>query len=133
MALSKYNKTVYVNNSAPYLSADNLNNTEDGIEAVTDEVIKQAGEIALKADKTDLPDLTEYVTKTELNNGLATKADASSIPNMALYETKTELETTLKSYAKTTDIPTDFYTKAETDAAIQSAIDGLNKANGVSF
>ena len=39
MALSPYTKTVYVNDQAPAQNDTNLNNTEDGIEAVTDEVI----------------------------------------------------------------------------------------------
>ena len=39
MALTAYTKTVYVNDQAPAQNATNLNNTEDGIEDVTDEVI----------------------------------------------------------------------------------------------
>lgn len=34
----EYAKTVWVNNSQPYINADNLNNIEDGIAACADEI-----------------------------------------------------------------------------------------------
>jgi len=46
MALTPYVKTVYLNDQAPPLDEINLNNSEDGIEAVSDEVIAQGNVIA---------------------------------------------------------------------------------------
>ena len=46
MALTAYTKTVYLNGQAPARNDTNLNNTEDGVEAVTNEAILHASYIS---------------------------------------------------------------------------------------
>ena len=45
MALTAYTKTVYLNGQAPARNDTNLNNTEDGVEAVTDEAMLHASRL----------------------------------------------------------------------------------------
>lgn len=45
--MNSYNKTTWINGQAPALSAENLNNIENGIEAVTNEVIKSVQNVQL--------------------------------------------------------------------------------------
>ena len=45
--MNSYNKTVWINGQAPALSAENLNKIEDGLETVTNEVIKSVQNVQL--------------------------------------------------------------------------------------
>lgn len=111
--MNKYTKTTYVNDSEPYLCAENLNNTEDGLETVTDEVINLETVVDTKASKTDLDtkadksDLDAKADKAELEakadkTALDEKANKSDIPDVSVYAKTTDIEA---SYAKKTEIP----------------------------
>ena len=46
--------------------------------------------LSTKADRSELPDMSNYATKPELNN----KADRSELPDMSNYATQGELQST---------------------------------------
>lgn len=89
-----------------------------------------------KADKTELPDLTDYYTKTQTDSLLSQKADQATtytktevdnqlatkinIGALNAYYDKTDIDNMLSNYAETSDLPdmTNYYTKSEIDATI---------------
>ena len=88
--MQEYKKTAWVNDAEPYINAENLNNIEQGIEAVTNEVTEVEESLTEYAKKGDIPadtvnhtELQEYA-KTEavtaLETELETKADKDALP-----------------------------------------------------
>ena len=89
-----------------------------------------------KADIADIPDLTDYYTKTQTDSLLAQKADTATtytktevdnqlatkinIGALNAYYNKTDIDNMLSNYAETSDLPdmTNYYTKTEIDATI---------------
>ena len=67
--------------------------------AVTSEGVSNA--LAPKADRSELPDMTNYYDKTETDDLLDQKADTSDLPDMSYYYTKSETDTALASKANT--------------------------------
>lgn len=61
--------------------------------AVTSEGVNNA--LAPKADRSELPDMTNYYDKTETDDLLDQKADTSDLPDMSNYYTKSETDTAL--------------------------------------
>lgn len=112
--MNRYTKTTYVNDSEPYLCAENLNNTEDGIEAVTDGLIDlqavvdtkaSTADLDTKADKSeleayakkaDIPDVSDFVKEAELDV-YAKKTDIPDISTLATKEALEQAETSLES------------------------------------
>lgn len=111
------------------------------------------GKLALKADKSEIPDTSEFITKEEYNpKELATakaltqlnetKADKTEIPDVSTFATKTELNAkantadlaavaTSGSYNDLTDKPsipdtTNLATKTELNAKQDALISGTN-------
>lgn len=111
------------------------------------------GKLALKADKTELPDTSEFITKAEYNpKELATakaltqlnetKADKTEIPDVSTFATKTELNAkantadlaavaTSGSYNDLTNKPsipdtTNLATKSELNAKQDALVSGTN-------
>ena len=91
-----------------------------------DKIYQSKGNYALK---TDIPDMSEYAKKSDIENynpidvsSFVTKNDVSS------FVTNTELDNkhyltehqSLAEYAKKTDLPTDFYSKAAIDTSYNS-------------
>lgn len=56
-----------------------------------------------KADRSELPDMTNYYNKTETDTLLDDKADVSDLPDMSNYYTKTETDTALGDKVNTSD------------------------------
>lgn len=99
--MEKYTKTIWVNDSAPYIAADNLNHIEEGIEAVTDGAANIEASLSDYAKKSDIPG--DVVTHEEITTTLEEYAKKADLPtDFVKHE---ELETTLGSYAKKTDLP----------------------------
>lgn len=69
--------------------------------AVTSEGVNNA--LAPKADRSELPDMTNYYDKTETDGLLDQKADTSDLPDMSDYYTKSETDTALNDKVDTTD------------------------------
>lgn len=69
--------------------------------AVTSEGVNNA--LAPKADRSELPDMTDYYDKTETDDLLDQKADASDLPDMSNYYTKSETDTALGGKVNTSD------------------------------
>lgn len=106
--------------------------------AVTSEGVNNA--LAPKADRSELPDMTNYYDKTETDDLLDEKADASDLPDMSNYYTKTETDTALAG-KNATNIPisssdptntkdyidTGLSGKADTTSAVQIATYRFNK------
>ena len=69
--------------------------------AVTSEGIATA--LGNKADRSELPDMTNYYDKTETDDLLDQKADTSDIPDMSNYYTKSETDNALDDKVNTTD------------------------------
>lgn len=69
--------------------------------AVTSEGVNNA--LASKADRSELPDMSNYYNKTETDTLLDDKADVSDLPDMSNYYTKTETDTALDDKVNTTD------------------------------
>ncbi len=154
--MNKYTKTTYINDSEPYLSAENLNNTENGLEAVTDEVIDLETLVDTKASKTDLdekanksdiPDVSIYAKTSDVETSYAKKTEIPDITPLAskdaLEQAKTTLEEEIDTKADASSIPT----KLPTPNAFKMTIDGttytfdgsseviieLDSANGKAF
>lgn len=82
-----YDPTVYVNDSAPDIDADNLNKAEQGIKAAADaaaaaqstanaaatkeSVDALTTEVGKKADKTDIPSIAGLAKQTDLDAAIA--------------------------------------------------------------
>lgn len=58
--MNSYNKTVWINGQAPALSAENLNNIENGLEAVTNEVINSVQNVQLSGS-TQYPNVNSAI------------------------------------------------------------------------
>ena len=71
--------------------------------AVTSEGIATA--LGNKADRSELPDMTNYYDKTETDELLDDKADVSDLPDMSNYYTKSETDTALDGKADKTQLP----------------------------
>ena len=69
--------------------------------AVTSEGVNNA--LAPKADRSELPDMTNYYDKTETDDLLNQKADTSDLPDMSNYYTKSETDTALGDKVDTSD------------------------------
>ena len=69
--------------------------------AVTSEGVNNA--LAPKADRSELPDMTDYYDKTETDDLLDQKADTSDLPDMSDYYTKSETDTALGDKVNTSD------------------------------
>lgn len=69
--------------------------------AVTSEGIATA--LGNKADRSELPDMTNYYDKTETDDLLDQKADTSDLPDMSNYYTKSETDTALGNKVNTSD------------------------------
>lgn len=69
--------------------------------AVTSEGVNNA--LAPKADRSELPDMTNYYDKTETDDLLDQKADTSDLPDMSNYYTKSETDTALDDKVNTSD------------------------------
>lgn len=69
--------------------------------AVTSEGVNNA--LAPKADRSELPDMSNYYNKTETDTLLDDKADVSDLPDMSNYYTKTETDTALDDKVNTSD------------------------------
>lgn len=78
--------------------------------AVTSEGVNNA--LAPKADRSELPDMTNYYDKTETDNLLDQKADTSDLPDMSNYYTKTETDTALSGKEDSITYETDDYSVA---------------------
>jgi len=91
--------------------------------AVTSEGIATA--LGNKADRSELPDMTDYYDKTETDDLLDQKADTTDLPDMSNYYNKTETDDLLDQKADTTDLPdmSNYYTKTETDTALNEKAD----------
>lgn len=62
-------------------------------------------DMAKKADKTDIPDVSGLAEKQYVDNELAKKANIEDIPDVSGLATKTELSDAVEPLAKKTDIP----------------------------
>lgn len=71
-----------------------------------------------KADKTEIPDLTNYYNKAETDALLLTKADTSDLPDMGDYYTKTQTNSLLAGKADQATT----YTKTEVDNQLATKI-----------
>lgn len=121
--MQEYKKTEWVNDSEPYINAENLNNIEQGIEAVTNEVTEIEESLTEYAKKSDIP--SDTVTHEEITETLEEYAKKGDIPadtvnhtELQEYAKKTELPD-LTPYAKTeavTALETELETKADKDA-----------------
>jgi len=69
--------------------------------AVTSEGVNNA--LAPKADRSELPDMTNYYDKSETDDLLDQKADTSDLPDMSNYYTKSETATALNDKVDTAD------------------------------
>lgn len=106
-----YNKTIWKNDSAPYLEADNLNKIETGIEEAQAKADTNAEAIqnleATKANKSDIPVIPSIpeniVTDEKLNSTLSNYAEKSELDDyateQALSEAVSSLNTGLSSKA----------------------------------
>lgn len=119
--MDKYKKTTYVNDSSPYLSAEVLNHSEDGIEAVTDGLIDLQAVVDTKADetelesyakKTEIPDVSNFVKEAELDV-YAKKTDIPDISTLATKEALEQAETNLESKISTKADEAELETKAD--------------------
>ena len=69
--------------------------------AVTSEGVNNA--LAPKADRSELPDMSDYYDKDETDDLLDQKANTSDLPDMSNYYTKSETDTALNDKVDTTD------------------------------
>jgi hypothetical protein len=120
--MNKYTKTTYVNDSSPYLSAENLNHSEDGIEAVTDGLIDLQAVVDTKADKSeleayarkdDIPDVSVYAKTADVEATYAKKTDIPDTSTLATKEALEQAETSLESKINTKADETELDTKAD--------------------
>lgn len=77
--------------------------------AVTSEGVATA--LGSKADRSELPDMSNYYNKTETDTLLDDKADVSDLPDMSNYYTKTETDTALDDKADSDNV----YSKTQVD------------------
>ena len=87
--------------------------------------------LALKADKTEIPDTSSFATKSDLitkvdksdmDSKLALKADKSEIPDTSSFATKTELA--IKANSSDIYLKTETYNRTEIDKKIADASTG---------
>lgn len=71
-----------------------------------------------KADKTEIPDLTNYYNKAQTDALLNNKADTTDLPDMTNYYTKTQTNTLLNGKADQATT----YTKTEVDNQLATKI-----------
>lgn len=93
--------------------------------------------LADKADVSDLPDMSNYYTKsqvynkTETDSLLADKADVSDLPDMSNYYTKSQIDNTLiNNYATYGYLGSHYYNKASTENLIDDAVTLRGEAEG---
>lgn len=96
--------------------------------AVTSEGVNNA--LAPKADRSELPDMTNYYDKTETDDLLDEKADASDLPDMSNYYTKTETDTALAG-KNATNIPISSSNPTNTKDYIDNSINAPIKSSEV--
>ena len=101
--MQEYKKTAWVNDAEPYINAENLNNIEQGIEAVTNEVTEVEESLTEYAKKADIP--ADTVNHTELQE-YAKKTELPDLTPYAKTEAVTALETELETKADKDALPT---------------------------
>lgn len=111
-------------------SASEINNLRSQVnEMVAEEVAEQydAGSVIFDSVPTPGHGNGYAVTSEGVNNALAPKADRSELPDMTNYYDKTETDDLLDQKADTSDLPdmSNYYTKSETDTALA----GKNASN----
>ena len=103
--------------------------------AVTSEGVNNA--LAPKADRSELPDMSDYYDKDETDDLLDQKANTSDLPDMSNYYTKSETDTALNDKVDTTDfyatnLPIESGSATNTKDYIDSKVGGLIKTATVS-
>lgn len=101
--------------------------------AVTSEGVNNA--LAPKADRSELPDMSDYYDKDETDDLLDQKANTSDLPDMSNYYTKSETDTALNDKVDTTDfdateLPIESGSATNTKDYIDSGLSG--KQNTIS-
>lgn len=89
--------------------------------AVTSEGVNNA--LAPKADRSELPDMTNYYDKTETDDLLDQKADTSDLPDMSNYYTKSETDTALAGI-NATNLPVSSSDPTDTKSYIDNGLQG---------
>lgn len=111
---------------------DNLRSQISGM--VAEEVAEQydAGSVIFDSTPTPGHGNGYAVTSEGVNNALAPKANRSELPDMSNYYNKTETDTLLDDKANVTDLPdmSNYYTKTETDTALTNKQDKLTTTTG---
>ena len=87
--------------------------------AVTSEGVDNA--LAPKADRSELPDMTNYYDKTETDDLLDQKADTSDLPDMSNYYTQSETDTALANI-NASNLPVSSSDPTDTKSYIDSGL-----------
>jgi len=95
--------------------------------AVTSEGVNNA--LAPKADRSELPDMSDYYDKDETDDLLDQKANTSDLPDMSNYYTKSETDTALNDKVDTADfdatnLPIESGSATNTKSYIDSGLSG---------
>lgn len=126
-------------------SETDIDNLTQQIEDIAEEVIGEDyydktevdALLADKADVSDLPDMSNYYTKSQVYNKtetdglLADKADVSDLPDMSNYYTKSQIDDTLiYNYPTFTYMGIHYYNKASVENLIEDAVTLRGDAEG---
>lgn len=126
-------------------SETDIDNLTQQIEDIAEEVIGEDyydktevdALLSDKADVSDLPDMSNYYTKSQVYNKteadglLSDKADISDIPDMSNYYTKSQIDNTLiNNYATYGYLGSHYYNKSSVENLISDAVTLRGEAEG---